>query len=220
MQSDELGFWARVWLAIIVPWKILFNVVFAARVQRLVEGGAGAAATALPAGDNEPAAEAAPPPPTTTATPRIALTEVKPEELPATAAPARRDVTPALQLLAIMQREGRLIDFLQEDMASFSDAEIGAAARVVHEGCRKGLKEYLELAPVRTEAEGAAVVLERGFDPSRTRITGSPAGDPPFRGRLAHHGWLVKDIRLPTLAAGHDPSVVAPAEVEIGERAV
>lgn len=189
MRADELGFWARLWLALILPWKILFNGLFAARVQRLVRGEAGAV-DALPA--------------STAPTPQPA--------------PAARDATPALQILAILQREGRFIDFLQEDVTNFSDAEIGAAARVVHEGCRRGLREYLDLAPVRPEREGASIVLEPGFDPAKTRITGAAAGEPPFRGRLAHHGWQVIGIRLPSLSAGHDPNIVAPAEVEILER--
>jgi hypothetical protein len=196
MPSDEVGFLTRLWLAFIVPWKILFNALFAARVHGLM-GAPGAAE--LPAGS---APEATPAPTARPAAPPK---------------PAERDTSAALQLLAIMQREGRLIDFLQEDVATFSDAEIGAAARVVHEGCRRGLKDYLDLAPVRTESEGASVVLERGFDPARTRVTGSPSGEPPFKGRLAHHGWLVKEIRLPALNAGHDPKIVAPAEVEVAE---
>ena len=31
----------------------------------------------------------------------------------------------------MLQREGRLIDFLQEDLAAFPDADVGAAARAV-----------------------------------------------------------------------------------------
>jgi hypothetical protein len=125
------------------------------------------------------------------------------------------DTTSALQLLAIMQREGRFVDFLQEDITSFSDAEIGAAARVVHEGCRRGLHEYLDLSPVRSESEGETIVLEHGFDSSRLRLTGNVVGEPPFRGRLAHHGWLVTKLRLPSLGSGANPKVIAPAEVEL-----
>src|SRR5207253_6846543 len=35
----------------------------------------------------------------------------------------------AVQLLAILQREGRLLDFLQEDVDGYADAQIGAAVR-------------------------------------------------------------------------------------------
>ncbi len=92
---------------------------------------------------------------------------------------------------------------------------VGGAARVVHEGCNRALHDYLVLEPVRPEPEGAAVTLEPGFDPGDTRVTGRVVGQPPYRGRLAHHGWKVAEIRLPTIASGHDPKVVAPAEVEL-----
>jgi hypothetical protein len=142
-----------------------------------------------------------------------ALPEPTPEPVPT---PVRTpDATTALQLLAILQREGRLIDFLQEDAASFSDADIGAAARVVHEGCKKGLAEYFDIAPVRTEAEGAAIVLAPGFDATKNRVTGNVLGEPPYRGRLAHPGWQVTASRLPAVAPGHDARVIAAAEIEL-----
>jgi hypothetical protein len=184
-RLDSIG--ARLWLAFILPWRVLFDPAFAGQVARLRTG-----APELPPAEPKPE-------------PEIAATEPEPE----------RDDTPALQLLAIMQREGRFIDFLQEDVAGFSDADVGAAARVVHEGCNRALKDYLELAPVRKEAEDDEVVLEPGFDAKRTRLTGNVVGEPPFKGRLAHHGWMVTRIRLPDLTDGHDPRVVAPAEVEL-----
>ncbi len=125
------------------------------------------------------------------------------------------DLTPALQLLSILQREGRFIDFLQEDMSSFGDDEIGAAARVVQEGCKRGLADYVELASVRQEEEGASVTLEPGYDANETRVTGNVTGEPPYRGSLAHHGWRAASIRLPKLSSEHDARILAPAEVEI-----
>ncbi len=121
----------------------------------------------------------------------------------------------ALQLLAMLQREGRFVDFLQEDVAGYSDAEVGAAARVVHEGCRKALAEHFSIEPVRAEAEGSRVVLERGFDASEVRLAGNVVGEPPFTGTLTHRGWRVSEAKLPKLAAGHDARVLAPAEVEL-----
>jgi len=106
-------------------------------------------------------------------------------------------------VLAVLQREGRLIDFCEEDLAGFSDAQIGAAARTVHDGCRKALRSFLALEPVRAEAEGATVEVPAGFDPRAVRLTGNVAGRPPFRGVLRHHGWR----------AGK--TVIAPAEVEL-----
>lgn len=188
-RTDSPGFGARLVLAFVLPWKILFNAALAGRVARAQAG--------------EPAALPAPAPP--------------PPAAPAPEPPRAQlaDETAALQLLALLQREGRLLDFLQEDVASFTDADVGAAARVVHEGCKRGLAEYLDLEAVRPEAEGAAVVLAPGFDANANRVTGNVVGEPPYRGRLAHHGWRVAAVRLPRRVPGTDARVVAPAEIEL-----
>lgn len=121
----------------------------------------------------------------------------------------------ALQLLGLLQREGRFIDFIQEEMAAYADAEIGAAARLVHDGCRKVLREHFTLGPVRDEAEGSRVTLEDGFDAAAIRLTGNVVGKPPYRGSVSHRGWRVTEARLPRLAPSHNPAIVAPAEVEL-----
>ena len=134
---------------------------------------------------------------------------------PAPALPPERVHASGLLLLASLQREGRLLDFLQQDVAGFSDEEVGAAARVVHSGCRKVLQGYFEFEPARTEAEGATVTLPAGFDAQRVRLTGNVSGQPPFKGTLKHHGWVARAIRMPALSEAMDPRVVAPAEVEL-----
>lgn len=121
----------------------------------------------------------------------------------------------ALQLLALLQREGRFVDFVEEDVSSFGDAQIGAAARVVHEGCRKALREHLPVEPVRSEEEGSKIRLEKGFDAARVRLTGNVTGEPPYVGTLVHRGWRVREVKLPKMTEGHDASIVAPAEVEL-----
>lgn len=121
----------------------------------------------------------------------------------------------ALHLLSILQREGRLVDFLQENIGGFSDAEIGAAARAVHAGCKKALDTYLPLTPVMSEAEGSNVVIEADFQRDSVTLTGNLAGNPPFRGQLCHRGWKVTEVHLPEVASGKDFSIVAPAEVEL-----
>jgi uncharacterized protein DUF2760 len=131
----------------------------------------------------------------------------------ASAAQQHRDG--ALALLALLQREGRLVDFLREPLEGFSDADIGAAARDVHRGCRKVLDQHLSLEPVMPGSEEAAVSVPRGFDPAEIRLIGEARGEPPFRGTLRHHGWRVVDARLPALADGVDRTVIAPAEVEL-----
>ena len=139
-----------------------------------------------------------------------------PVSAPIAPAPLRQ-ATPdaALQLLALLQREARLIDFTQENLGAYSDADIGGAARLVHEGCAKVLREYFTLAPVRPEAEGSRVTLEAGFDASAVRLTGNVVGQAPFQGSLSHRGWRATEVRLPKLADSHDATVLAQAEVEL-----
>jgi hypothetical protein len=132
---------------------------------------------------------------------------------PAVIAPPPADA--ALQLLAIFQREGRLVDFLEQDVASFDDADIGAAARAVHEGCRKALRAHATVAPIRAEDEGANVTLETGFDTSQVKLSGDVKGAGPWKGVLKHRGWKATDVKLPTPVAGHDARVIAAAEVEL-----
>lgn len=131
--------------------------------------------------------------------------------------PVLKVATPdaALQLLGLMQREARFVDFIQEDVAHYSDADIGGAARLVHTGCRKVLQEHFTLTPARTEAEGSRIVLEAGFDAAAVRLTGNVVGNAPFRGTLRHPGWKATDVRLPRTTAGHDPHIIAAAEVEL-----
>jgi hypothetical protein len=119
------------------------------------------------------------------------------------------------QILGLFQRHGRFIDFLMEDIGDYPDAQVGGVARTVHEGCRKALKEYITIEPVMAEAEGNLVTVEKGFDASRIRLTGNVTGEPPFKGKVAHHGWKVATAKIPPLPRGHDPSIILPAEVEI-----
>ena len=121
----------------------------------------------------------------------------------------------ALQLLGLLQQEGRFIDFLEEDVAAYSDTQVGAAARVIHEGCRKTLLAHMTIEPVRSEAEGTRVTLPEGFDSSTVRLTGKVIGQAPFTGDLTHRGWQVTEVRLPKVAAGHNLRILAPAEVEL-----
>ena len=121
----------------------------------------------------------------------------------------------ALQLLGLLQQEGRFVDFIEEDVTAFSDAQVGAAVRVVHEGCRKALREHLAIEAIRPEQERSRVSLEAGFDASAIRLTGNLVGQPPFSGTLVHRGWRVTEVKLPKLAKGHNLKVLAQAEVEL-----
>src|SRR5690606_41070142 len=109
----------------------------------------------------------------------------------------------------------RLVDFLQESLDAYDDADIGAAVRDIHRGCKKVLGEYLSIEAVMPGEEDAEVNVPRGFDPGEIRLVGEVDGEPPFKGVLRHHGWRVIDTRLPQLSEGVDRRVLAPAEVEV-----
>ncbi|MEF7617222.1 DUF2760 domain-containing protein [Aquincola sp. MAHUQ-54] len=190
------GFLRRIPLAVASFFRVLFDGEFAARVVALRSG---------------PPASATPSP-----TPPVApVAPLKAAPVPAPS--ALRDTSPdsALQLLALLQRDGRLIDFAHENLTGHADADIGAAARLVHEGVGKVLREHFLIEPVRSEPEGSRIVLEAGFDAAAHKLTGRVAGEPPFKGSLGHRGWRVAEVRLPQLAERHDARVIAPAEIEL-----
>lgn len=184
----------RLWFAWVCFFRVLFDGSFAARAWR--------ARAALP--PPEPPQKELPPP-------SMAVPDKKPAPRPAEPVPT----DPALQLLALFQREGRLVDFLEQEIAGFSDAEIGSVARVVHDGCRKALLGHAQLAPIRSEEEGATVTLPEGYSPAEVKLSGNVQGAAPYKGVLRHRGWRASSITLPTPVKGHDPKVIAPAEVEL-----
>ena len=200
-DQPSLSFFARFWLAFVCFWRIWFDQAFAQAVLPVREADK---AGQLPAGTPTelPAGQPAP--------------EKAPEKKePVAALPPEREHAPALQFLAMLQREGRLIDFLQEDVAAFPDADVGAAARIVHEGCRKVLRQYLTLEPVLPQSEGDRVDVPAGFDAQRIRLTGNVAGQPPYNGALKHHGWVTTAVKFPSTSPAMDPRVLSPAEVEL-----
>jgi hypothetical protein len=201
-STPEISFFSRLALAFVCFWRVLLSQEFARAVlpvrqaDKAGELKAGPSPAELPARGEakvvefKAGKEAAPPPP-------------------------EREHASALQVLAMLQREGRLIDFLQEEVAPFADADVGAAARIIHEGCRKVVKQYLKLEPVLPQAEGDQVQVPSGFDAQRIRLTGNVAGEPPYRGSLKHHGWVVTAVNFPTVSPTLDPRVLAPAEVDL-----
>jgi hypothetical protein len=195
-SGPPLAFFTRLWLAWVVSFRVLFDGAFAARVLGLRERAREPQAPALPAAPE----------------PKKARAEPEPE--PKRVAAERREEG-ALMLLSLLQREGRLVDFLQQDITTFDDADVGAAARVVHQGCKKALAGHVALAAVRAEAEGAALTLAEGFDKASIKLTGDVGGDPPYAGTLRHKGWRVTEVTLPEPTKGHDPRLVCPAEVEL-----
>lgn len=187
MTEPKPSFFSRIFLAFGVFFRTIFDADFAAGVLRLRQGG-------LPAAPGAPET---------------------PEARPAVAQLRETAPDAALQLLGLLQQEGRFVDFLEEPVDAFSDAEVGAAARVVHEGCRRAVHEHLRIESVRDEQEGTRVTLEEGFNASAVRLTGNVVGKPPFTGKLVHRGWRVTEVKLPKVAEGHDVTVLASAEVEL-----
>jgi len=121
----------------------------------------------------------------------------------------------ALMLLAMLQRDGRFVDFVQQEVTEFDDEQIGAAARVVHEGCRKALREHFSFLPVRDEQEGDRVVLAEGYEAQANKLVGNLSGKPPYTGTVQHRGWRVETFKLPQEVGQHDATIVAQAEIEL-----
>lgn len=151
-----------------------------------------------------------------------AVSHGMPELPPAPAKPGAPEVDErgaqregALLLLGLLQQKGRLVDFVQQDITAFPDADVGTAARLVHEGCRKVLAEHVTIEPVRPEDEGGAIEVPRGFDPAAIKLVGEVRGDGPWRGKLSHRGWRAAGLELPEAMPGADVTVLAPAEVDV-----
>lgn len=178
----------RIWAAFRIFFRTLFDAETAAQVKPLLEGEA------------LPSPQAAP--------------EPKPIPKPAAAPkPLRSD---ALVLLEALQREARFVDFLKEPLDGYGDEQVGAVARNIHRDAGKLLDRLFGLQPVVSESEGASLEVPAGFDGGRYRLTGHLAGEPPYRGVLAHHGWQATRCDLPSWS-GSDAAarVIAPAEVEV-----
>ena len=191
MTEPNVSLMGRLSLAFGTFFSILGDREFAASVLRLRSGIA-------------PAPAAAP----------VATPAPRPAPAPA---PVIKEASPdaALQLLGLLQRDARFIDFVEEDIGKYSDADIGAAARLVHDGCRATLREHFTIRPVRDEAEGSRVTINEGFDATAIRLTGNVVGKAPFSGSISHRGWRAAEVRLPKLTQSHDATVLAPAEVEL-----
>lgn len=188
MTETSLSLPSRVWLSWVAAFRILFDGRYAARVAALGD------AAAAPPGE---------------------LPEATPAPSPAVA-PTATHATPedgALQLLSLLQREGRFVDFVEQEVTTFSDQDVGAAARLVHEGCRKALHAHARVVSVRSEAEGARLSLTQAS--AEVKLVGNVAGSAPFQGVLRHRGWKVEELKLPKLVGVHDPKVVAQAELEL-----
>ncbi len=139
-----------------------------------------------------------------------------PEPKPAAPSPPKR--SEALTLLAALQREARLVDLIQEDLAAYSDEQVGAAARNVLRDSAAVVNRFFALKRVASQSEGEEIDVPAGYDPGRFQLVGSVAGTPPYRGTLTHAGWQATAVSLPAWSGSKEASpVIAPAEVEVAE---
>ncbi len=120
-----------------------------------------------------------------------------------------------LHLFTVLQRDGRMMDFLAEDLSLYEDAQIGAAVRTIQEDCKKVITKKLVPKPILEENEGDEFTVDAGFDANAYKLTGNVTGEPPFKGIVRHRGWQAKNMELPTLSGDIDPQILAPAEIEI-----
>lgn len=135
--------------------------------------------------------------------------------LPAEVEPGALAEAVAAQTLGLFQAEGRLLDFLAEDISEYPDADVGQVVREVHRGCKKALDDHFSVKPVRPEAEDGDVTLGEGFDPGEIRLVGNVVGKPPFTGTLKHAGYRAAEVRLPRIRTDGSANVIVPAEVEL-----
>lgn len=151
-----------------------------------------------PEPENEPEIKAAPPP-------KRAATDV-------------HVGVEALTFLSLLQEKGRLVDFISEDITAYSNEQVGAAARVVHQGCRQVISDSFDPAPIAEDGEGKETVLESGYDSSKYRLAGSPGNEPPHKGTITHKGWIARRMRMARPsnpeAVAENP-VIVPAEVQV-----
>lgn len=142
-------------------------------------------------------------------------TPTKAQTVAPKAAPQLRPQDGAVQILGILQRDARLVDFLMEDISAYSDEQVGAAVRSLQSQSRDTLKRYLSLTPVIDGVEGSFTKLESS-DPASVKLLGNvPANGKAPGGLLRHKGWRAEKVDLPAIAPGASAAIIAPAEIEV-----
>jgi hypothetical protein len=146
-----------------------------------------------------------------------AATAPRPDTVPPLVPAANQAEAEIVAFLALLQEKGRFVDFIMDDVTAYNDAQVGAAARVVHQGCREVLRDHFKITPVSDAAEGSRVTVPAGFAPDEYRLVGKISGQPPFTGTLIHKGWKTEFVKLPRIikTSGDRLPGIAPAEVEL-----
>jgi uncharacterized protein (DUF58 family) len=140
---------------------------------------------------------------------------------PASALGGNQAEAEIVSFLATLQAKGRFVDFVMDDINAFNDAQVGAAARVVHAGCKAVLDEHFKIRPIREGGEGTRVEVPAGYPADEYRLLGKISGQAPFTGVLVHHGWTTDFVKLPTVlrSSAERLPAIAPAEVELKQAA-
>jgi hypothetical protein len=185
----------RLVLAFRIFFKVMFDAATAARIEPLLSS-----------------TPATPPAEQKTSEPKTS------KPTPSTPAPAKTSSrSEALDLLAALQREARFVDFVKEDLGAYSDAQIAAAVRDVHRDCRSVVERVFAPVPVVEAAEGSELSVPTGNEAAAFKLVGQVVGQPPFRGKLCHHGWKATRSELPAWTGSAEAArIIAPAEVEVG----
>ncbi len=216
-----MSFVARFWLAYVVFFKVLFDGFYAKRIASLHP------AKTLPEAVVEADTQAELEMKLSADDRRIDSLEAELKAQQAQLNSAKSDLSRAeasaqsareqgaLWLLALLQKQGRFVDFLLQDIAGFDDAEVSGAARVIHDGCRQQLLKHVDIEPIRKETEGSKLTLEAGYDARAIKLTGNVAGSAPYSGTLRHAGWRATRAELPKLVGDHDAQILAQAELEL-----
>lgn len=118
-----------------------------------------------------------------------------------------------LMVLSFLQKHGRLVDFLQEDISKFSDHQIGAASRKIQQDCAQALKKLFVIKPLLDELEGKEIVVPAQHDESRIKVVGHVKGPGPYKGIVRHRGWKIEEQRLTQVSL--QDQVICPAEIEV-----
>ena len=131
--------------------------------------------------------------------------------------PERHPEAEVVAFLGLLQEKGRLVDFLMDDVSIYDDSRVGAAARVVHFGCRDVLQEHFKITPISDAEEGSQVMIPENYSIDEYRLMGKITGNPPFRGILLHKGWKTESVKLPRLIKTEEKRLpsITPALIEV-----
>ena len=121
----------------------------------------------------------------------------------------------AVILLSALQREARFIDFMKESLDSFTDAQIGSAARSVHRESAKTLERFFSIKELAENSEGTEIEIPQPADPDRYSLTGNVTSS-ARKGKIRHCGWKITKCDLPVWNGEEkNKEIISPIEIEI-----